>query len=1102
MITGFLFWEKGALLYGESRRFVPNEMVIELTDRPQQYHQTFHPDDLAVPSFSLGWQTDEAKNQYTLMVHLTKEIWQGDIEQLSRQIDVQVMSGILYVTKNQGELGSAGAGQTQEDIEILKQVSLLEKRLFKVSKKQSWWSILDNKVYADPDPGAEASCVASGGSYEVVACSGDVTCGSFREVCECTEDNTACSTSGARCGPFRTGTCECNPTGCIGSQSVSCGGSRCNASCDECQVADNCDDVWACVADSTPASCSGVCCATDECIDSREDNGACAAQSSATASCCGSCDSGDGGTIEGGDYGKFAIWYYYDANGNGEWDDDESRLDTNVSDNIEVTLVVLEYRQYSYIGRDWICGSDHPSGWSYAYATCDNRNDNSYVCPGDTCCSVSCCPFLSNGHWVASGCKTNCYGQLDPTPPNFKCSGNLSSGVDASGNPDLGQAPDIGASSANVRFYFNLPDGWETTRIRWNTSYSRTTPSQTRVSGFEPAYISTDLRAFANPAYQFTIATRAIAVGVTEDVNPPQVIWVNSESICAGDNNQNFSTQYSDADGAADIDMAQLNIVDSSVIGNRADWDNDYWYTRAAVDLTTSPYHFKFFGRDEEGAAADRANAVWNSGQNRWELSRSLTTTGARATLNANNTWFRLSGDNLIINWNINFDNDYYLGTHNLVLWVIDSDFLEDERSLGLIELLHPIWNPPLDGFYDFHDMGNLTIQSCVANVAGTVYDASIYSDISSACFALECAGGDCLNSIGLAGAPNVRITCSGADCGTSDNPQISASNGSYGFSALPLADYTFIASEGSSGYSEVAFCSNYSQSTGNIPLDTSGATVTEDLVAFQGASESWWQAEIGDVHANGAGIRSEIPATCGDGSFEYCHPYILRNSDDSPPQQGLVTYSDGTVNYGGGDGEAESEWVANSSYNGGQRGYDYFWQLARDEEFDDDWSCGGGEPDDSRSLYTCNSADVSINAEWSAFSGNTVIYIGGENDEDIDYDLEINENITLDTDGFVAFIVSGDVTIAEDVTEIEAVIIADGTITVEGNGSDDFQFHGTGSFVSWSGFSFNRNLGMNGPGGDNRGDPAELFTYDPNIIRLAPDVLKRATYSWIEVAP
>ncbi|MBU0619078.1 hypothetical protein KKD62_02460, partial [Patescibacteria group bacterium] len=520
-----------------------------------------------------------------------------------------------------------------------------------------------------------------------------------------------------------------------------------------------------------------------------------------------------------------------------------------------------------------------------------------------------------------------------------------------------------------------------------------------------------------------------------------------------------------------------------------------YWYTRASLKLDENPPRFFFWGPLEEGATRPSSPAVWDPGDNRWELNTPLRSASSRAELNAGSTYAFLSGNNVIVNWDINFDSDYYPGpgnyprTHNLLLWVFDDAGLEDERNLNLIEIQHPSWHPPPDGVNDFHDMGNLTVQNCVANVVGTAYNASIYSNTTIACS----------NRSSLTRVGGIVIACNeygvGADCGVPDSrTSAPAPDGSYSFIGLPLADnYNFQATVGGSGFNEVNFCSSESLST-YVTLDASGAT--EDLVAFQGVNESWWQAEIGDVHANGAGIRSEIPAACGYGSFDYCIPYILKNSDTIPPQEGLVTYSDGTVDYGEGDGEAESEWVANSSYNGGQRGYDYFWRLARDEEFNDDWS---NSP--SGSLYSL-SEDVSINTAWSAFDGITVVYIGGENDEDIDYDLEINENITLDTDGFVAFIVSGDVTIAEDVTEIQAVIIADGTITVEGNGSDDFQFHGTGSFVSWSGFNFYRNLGMNGLGRDNRGDPAELFTYDPNIIRLAPDVLKRATYSWIEVAP
>jgi len=623
------------------------------------------------------------------------------------------------VTKNQGELGLAGASQTQEDIEILKQVSLLEKRLFKVSKRQSWWFEL-KRVYAVEWEGPEAGvCAASGGVLHTISCTGDIVCGNFREVCECSSTGEACSTAGNACGPWdNRGTCNCNPTGCTGSESRSCSGDSCSNNCDECQVADNCHGIRACVIDS-PASCSGACCAAEDCIGAINDDGACAAQNPATPSCCGSCDSGDPppGTIEGWPQGRFGVKFFYDENGNGDWDSGEDSLVTghaSVLSQIETVLNVPGVQTYRWTGQD--IGSN--VCLNNTFANCGHRGDSACVCPhANDPCGVVVRPirqYVISGqqywtchgddaysstlseegyHWVRAGTGNNCLGQEI-------CvwrSGGLGLSIN---DPDVRRAPAIGTLNPNVVFAFNLPEGWKTTKIKWNTSYypGSNIGSEIRESNMGVNSINTNLEAYNDAAYQFKISSRIIHVGVVEDVNPPRVIGLSASpaEICPGDEVQ-FQGWYIDEDGASDIRDVQMAIIDQDTVSGPRDFNQ--WYTRMSINLPQSGNpRFYLWGQNETYSVAASAGSTYSSGL--YYLNSDLSTPGANATLRGdNNSWVRLDGNQVTAHWVVEFDTSYPSETYDLVLWTWDRDLNEDEP--GDLLITRASGNP--DDWEDFH---------------------------------------------------------------------------------------------------------------------------------------------------------------------------------------------------------------------------------------------------------------------------------------------------------------------------------------------------------------------------------------------------------------
>ena len=110
---------------------------------------------------------------------------------------------------------------------------------------------------------------------------------------------------------------------------------------------------------------------------------------------------------------------------------------------------------------------------------------------------------------------------------------------------------------------------------------------------------------------------------------------------------------------------------------------------------------------------------------------------------------------------------------------------------------------------------------------------------------------------------------------------------------------------------------------------------------------------------------------------------------------------------------------------------------------------------------------------------------------------ININENITVDSDSALVFIVSGDITIGPDVTEIHGVYIADGKITIE---DGDNPFSGEGSFIAWDKINLNRNLGNV----LNQTTPAETFTSRPDMFLKLTEVEPLLAYKkkWREMSP
>lgn len=120
------------------------------------------------------------------------------------------------------------------------------------------------------------------------------------------------------------------------------------------------------------------------------------------------------------------------------------------------------------------------------------------------------------------------------------------------------------------------------------------------------------------------------------------------------------------------------------------------------------------------------------------------------------------------------------------------------------------------------------------------------------------------------------------------------------------------------------------------------------------------------------------------------------------------------------------------------------------------------------------------------------------------------NSLLQLSSSSFVAFFTTGDITIlgsagnyppgpvAPNLATITGVFVADGTLTIDNTGSDltEKQFVGYGSFTGCKGVNLTRSFDSL----INAATPAEVFIYNPNLLRNAPLIIMDTLINWNEL--
>jgi len=150
---------------------------------------------------------------------------------------------------------------------------------------------------------------------------------------------------------------------------------------------------------------------------------------------------------------------------------------------------------------------------------------------------------------------------------------------------------------------------------------------------------------------------------------------------------------------------------------------------------------------------------------------------------------------------------------------------------------------------------------------------------------------------------------------------------------------------------------------------------------------------------------------------------------------------------------------------------------------------------------------NMQTQANWNVQNGdNTVIFVSG--------DLTINNNITINGRGFLAFIVNGSITVASSVgnpvagntnPNIQGLYITSSQpganfITSPTTNAGNARLILKGIFIAHD-FTLQRDLNQ-AVGGANLSTPAEQFIYDPMLLFTMPPEFEDIHVKWQEVAP
>lgn len=283
----------------------------------------------------------------------------------------------------------------------------------------------------------------------------------------------------------------------------------------------------------------------------------------------------------------------------------------------------------------------------------------------------------------------------------------------------------------------------------------------------------------------------------------------------------------------------------------------------------------------------------------------------------------------------------------------------------------------------------------------------------------------------------------------------------------------------------------------------------------------SWWQVQGGSAYAGrtaGISVYSPTPdtSTCSGAS---CSPYVSAfDATDEPLSAGLVVTGGGAIDSQRETGNQQTFvteqspqlFVTGTSTSRFQEKYEYFYRKFSFQNLNQAAVTPATLPAGQAYFY---SGTLTLTEQWNIAAGeNVIIFVDG--DLIIADNSNVNTLITVEDGGFFALIVSGDITIHENVgndtfadttPNLEGVYIADGTITTASRGSaagGDDRFVGAGSFIGWTGVNLERDFSSDADTSrllNSQTTPSELFIYRPDFVKNIPEAMMSPRYIWQE---
>ena len=301
---------------------------------------------------------------------------------------------------------------------------------------------------------------------------------------------------------------------------------------------------------------------------------------------------------------------------------------------------------------------------------------------------------------------------------------------------------------------------------------------------------------------------------------------------------------------------------------------------------------------------------------------------------------------------------------------------------------------------------------------------------------------------------------------------------------------------------------------------------LTDFYIKRGSTDNSWWQTLGGSSWASG-NIQSKIPfSTC---SLPTCNPaLILRDSLGTIDSAGfpltntgaVVTSESGGVYIHEADGRSSAAQAEALGVSVPLENYDYFYNKFGESA---QILTGVEKPIVNNDvlgtfLYTGNLVLDETNPWYLTNDEQIVVFVNGSLTID---DTAGGENrittVATGGDGFLMFIVSGDITItsrvgydniytsasATDIANVEGVFVTDGILAIAGEAdTTDKKFIGAGTFVGWTGVDLQRSFDDGSSPELNNNAATEAFIFRPDFIINAPRQVKSAQMTWREIEP